>query len=456
MQWPGKIVDRVAFTGFSVVMLSALWALSSIKDLWTDELLTLRLSAKPDLLALWRAIPSSGDATPPLFIALTFLCVKLFGAGEIVLRLPSVLAYWVACAVIFFVLLKKLGRPAAWFGLLIWLAQFRFAVEARSYAVLLALSALSYVFWDAARQRRARRYTVPAFALCLIGVLSTHYYGCLVLLPFAAGEVSRSLGKRRLADPATSAIICLAPLTYLLYSSMIRAVSAFSTGFWAAPRDWSQVLWTYQFLLGTGGVALLFGGSLLLGLVLQPLAPRSAGIDRDDVVVFLGFAALPIAAYILAQLTNAFVSRYTLPAILGLAVLAAIGAKRFCGEDGRRWGVALSVIIVILALDVRLAYKTWSHERLVLREAMNAVEREASAGREVVLADHNFRKKLAHYLRPELAKSLRMLMPNDLLVYPANEDFLYLGIPPAESKNLQPLRQIDKTFGLYQVFRADR
>jgi mannosyltransferase len=186
------------------------------QSLWYDEAVTAHLLtlSLPDL---WRAIPDS-ESTPPLYYLLAWLWTHVFGTGEVGLRSLSALLGTATIGVVW-ALGRRLGGEragllaaalVAFNPMLVWFSQ-----EARGYALLVLLGALSALLWLRALERPRAAGRLLAWGAVAALALATHYYAIFLVAPQAAWLVLRAPGWRErataLAVPALAAI-ALAPL----------------------------------------------------------------------------------------------------------------------------------------------------------------------------------------------------------------------------------------------------
>jgi mannosyltransferase len=151
------------------------------QSFWFDEAVTVELVHKslPKMLA---ALPNS-ESTPPLYYVLAWGWSRIFGTGEVGLRALSALLGTATVPISFAIGRLFVSKRAGLFAaglvacspLLVWYSQ-----EARSYALLAFLSALSVlVFGHALRWPTPRAFTSWAFVACL--ALLTHYFAIFLI-----------------------------------------------------------------------------------------------------------------------------------------------------------------------------------------------------------------------------------------------------------------------------------
>jgi hypothetical protein len=190
------------------------------QSLWYDEAVTARL-LRMDLGAMLRAIPDS-ESTPPLYYVLTWLWTHVFGTGEVGLRSFSALL-GTATIVVAWALGRRLGGDRAALAaaalaavnpMLVWFSQ-----EARAYALLGLLGALSALLWLRALDSEPgrRRGSLLAWGAVAALALATHYYAAFLVAPQGLWLLLRAHGWRERAEllalPAVAAAV-LAPLAF--------------------------------------------------------------------------------------------------------------------------------------------------------------------------------------------------------------------------------------------------
>ena len=210
-RWPGLALVLVLVAGAALR-----FATLDAQSLWYDEAVTAHLLAL-SLPDLWRAIPDS-ESTPPLYYVLGWLWTHVFGTGEVGLRSLSALLGSATIGVAW-ALGRRLGGERAGLAtaalvafnpMLVWFSQ-----EARGYALLALLGALSGLLWLRALDEPRAVRRLLAWGLVAALALATHYYAIFLIAPQAAWLALRAPGRRErvgaLAVPALAGL-ALAPL----------------------------------------------------------------------------------------------------------------------------------------------------------------------------------------------------------------------------------------------------
>jgi len=98
------------------------------EPLWYDEVVTVMAASAPDAAGTWK-LAQAMDANPPLLHLLTHFSMQWFGPGEVAVRLPAILGFWVFCLCLYRFTLRRAGIYYALLALLLPIA-----TEAYDYA----------------------------------------------------------------------------------------------------------------------------------------------------------------------------------------------------------------------------------------------------------------------------------------------------------------------------------
>jgi hypothetical protein len=329
--------DRiVASSRFAKVMLISLVAwevgmiflLASRKPLWYDELLTFHFSSLQPFSRFWEALQAGADGMPVGYYLIIRLVSLSGGDPHVILRLPSLLGYGMTLLGIYWFVSKRLPTIAGLIAVvLVTLSPFRaFALEARSYSLMVGFLAISAVLWQRIDEKPLMTALLALFlALCVC----SHYYAILAVSSLGAAEVAWTLCSRRIRWGVWGAFLVAAIPFFLGVPILLRFRNVFGENFWSKP-SWSMVLTTYDGYLGIDfklavALVLLFALSAAQRLVevLRGHTDGSAGEDftLPEIVLIASFLIYPALLVVLTKvLGGGYVSRYGWPAILGMAV----------------------------------------------------------------------------------------------------------------------------------------
>jgi hypothetical protein len=371
-----EFVESHGWVSFAAISLFCGWIhLKTVasRPLDHDELYTFYIAQAPSLkqlLALTRTV----DLHPPLSYVLIRTSFAIFGISAWACRLPSVLAFFLASAVLFWLVKRILSSVYATVALLFfWSVPFSYhADEARPYSLVLCFTALMLASWyraiddsDFAPTSSSRRFTLLALTAGGFGLLLSHVLAVLPYCLFFAAEVVRFWIRRKtdwrlwlaLLVPAISGITYL-PLLHIhsgiLFANDYRPTPLLIfTFYWDSVRTLVIPLVAVAVLVALGPLfrqstardrrsenrlsptTLYPLGCLLFGLCLVPLAvgilfarTGTAFFERYGIVIFIPIALIP--ALLLALRTHRNQTA-------GAAVALFLGVVLFLNTSGRFW-----------------------------------------------------------------------------------------------------------------------
>jgi 4-amino-4-deoxy-L-arabinose transferase-like glycosyltransferase len=382
------------------------WLVAHRYGFWFDELYTAEVAPLP-LGRLFDAL-ISGDGTiaylrdaPPSYnapyyaVAHLWLTLTPFGADELGLRMLSLLAGTGAVAVFTRAVARLADRRTGLIaGLVLATNPFvvAYAGEARGYTLALlatALAALGLARWLDGEPNALLLYGLAAGAAGLF-----HWFALLVPAAFALSAV---ILRRRQSVPVV-AVTALAAVPALAVVGIALANGVGSSGAewirgvgWIVPgillRSWSG-----------GHVALLVATA-------AAVAAGSRATNRQARVVGVCWVAVPVTAVTAAELVRpVYIDRYLLPAVIGLAVLAALGVAR----SPRRW-LPLAVAALLVPSTVATVSNIGKGPREDVRGAVALIAAAHRPGEPVVAAARWDALGLDHYTRrdhPELVADI--------------------------------------------------
>ncbi|MFI0452142.1 glycosyltransferase family 39 protein [Actinomadura sp. 6N118] len=303
----------------------------STPALWRDEAATVSATQRT-VPELWRLLGHI-DAVHGAYYLLVHPLVALFGSGETVLRLPSVLA--AACTAAGVAWLG--GRLDGWrTGMLAGLAYAlspmvsRYAQEARSYAIVSALAVLSTcLLVKTTEKASAQRFAAYGACLALLGTFNI--FGLLIVPAHGLLVWGRHReAVRGWAVTVAAVAVVLSPLI------------------WLTSRQRDQVSWLPKPSPGEIWVLLsgLTGSALLLGPV---LLTAGYGLWRaGDLRTFVLAWALipPVLLLTVSLVTPLYTFRYVLVCLPAVSLALGAGLARL----SPRWRPVAGVISLVLAV----------------------------------------------------------------------------------------------------------
>lgn len=171
---------------------------------------------------------------------------------------------------------------------------------------------------------------LAGFAASVWLATATHYYGGLLLVPFAVGQAVADRN-RSSRDRSIWTILAVAPLAVVPWVSLLQPGLAAQSGFWL-PLHPVQILCFYANMLAPVAIAIVVSlvAAGLVGYFLPAGADQHRTRLRSHEVAFAGaLAFLPAVGWSAAFfVTGAWTDRYAISAVLGLGILIAAALDR--------------------------------------------------------------------------------------------------------------------------------
>jgi hypothetical protein len=391
---------------FGVLFLKA-----SRKLFWYDELLTFHVSNLHPFSLLWRALQAGVDGMPPGYYILVQLARRLPGDPLVTLRLPSILGYLISLLGVYWFARRKLPAFAGLAAvLLITLSPFReYALEARSYSLLVGFLAISAVLWQRIDEKR---FMTPLFALFLTLAVSCHHYAVVAVSFFGIAELTWTLLSRRIRWGVWAACLLATSPFFLGLPLLLHMRDIFGKNFWARP-DWGMAVSTYTNYLGLAYnpafvLILFFGlvvGDSLLRMMRQPReGPPERDFSLPEIILVGGFLFYPALLVVLTKLLGGgYTYRYGFPTILGL-VLGSVYLVRTIWLKSSSAYLLVALLIAFAhqgESEFRMLYKAGS-TRVDERWAKLAELSREETGIPVVIGGPVTYLEAAEYAPPEL------------------------------------------------------
>ena len=328
-----KKSPQVAPTVLVVVLaweLGVLFFEASKKLFWYDELLTVHVSSLQPFSLFLKALRAGVDGMPLGYYLVVRAVRMLPGDPHVILRLPSILGYLMTLLGVYWFARKRLPAIAGLAAvLLITLSPFRdYAIEARSYSLLVGLLAISAVLWQRIGEKR---FMAPLFVLFLTLAVSSHQLAVVVISAFGVAELTWIFLSRRIRWWVWIACLFATSPFFLSLPILLHYREVFGKNFWARP-SWFEAIRTYGFYLGINPklalVLIAFFGIVasqsLLRMIRKPGgegSPVGRDFEPHEIILFSGFLYFPAILVVLTVfLHSGYHARYGWPGILGLVL----------------------------------------------------------------------------------------------------------------------------------------
>lgn len=370
----GRFAEAHGWLFFEAICLGFGWGrLSTLasRHLDHDELFTFYIAQAPTLGQLLN-FTHTFDLHPPLSYLLVRASFALFGVSSWSCRLPFLLAFLAAVALLYH-FLSRLCSPL--YGLVASLILFSvpltyLANEARPYAMVLCFTVIVLVAWyrlvEGSNPKNDGRWlaiiTTGGFCLLLSHVLGVIVYGA-----FFAAEAVRFWARRK-RDWRLWAALAVPLVSVVAYLPLLRnrSVMLFAREYRAtAPRLVSFYWESIRYLVTPLAVIALVA---LLWPLLKKLDGHTQAVGASAIRVPFGFllaylSLVPVIVTILfARTGTPFFDRYGIVWLIPLAVVPALILGYRTGQD-RLAGTATALLLATV-LFFNNAGKSWLVEQV--------------------------------------------------------------------------------------------
>jgi hypothetical protein len=329
---------------------------------------------------------------------------KIFGPGEIGIRLPSALAMTAGMLITYDIVRRVADRLHGLIAIAVLSCSFLpyYGYEGRAYGLFFLFASAALWTWV------GKRSAVILAAVFFFGVL-VHYYLVLCMLPLAMDEACHWRPWRRPSGRIIGAALGANLGLLAILPQILGARSTLGKDFWAPPIG-RMVPFVYSNFFPAG---LFLLAMVILWAVVNErsetvlVRPASAA-ERLGWFFFL----IPLAGYLLAKLvTHAYLDRYFIGVLPGVAVgFACMLSRRFPGMPRISVGILLLLVcygVATQAIAVRHPDEIEAFGPTQQRtKALLAMEQQiwSSGARYIVIvsSDHLFLTTRHYSKRPEM------------------------------------------------------
>jgi mannosyltransferase len=429
-----QISQRHLLPGLALIVLAGAALRFSTLDLqsfWGDETLTVA-RVNSGLGHMLSQLPSR-EGTPPLYFVVAWLWSHVFGAGEVGLRSLSALLGVVTIPVVYtagrLLCSQKVGLVAAVLFAVNPL-MVHYGQEARSYALVILLAALSLVFFARALANPTAR-ALAGWAITSALAIATHYFAGFMV----GAEFVWLLAAHRRCRPLWLSGGVVAAVGLALLPLAIAQASSGGDGDWIrlVPFRTRLAQLPKQFLIGPDGPLEALTGAVSLILVAAGVALvvfRGNARERDAarlgtmlaLITVAGPLALSVAGIDFFTARNVIVA--WLPAMI--VVASGFGAR----AAGRLSAALLAALLAVWLFVIGAVFTDQRYQRDNWRGALEALG-PVRAARAIVLAPDQFPEAAAAY-RPRarrFTEAAARVEEVDLLTLGAREPGSDVAVP---------------------------
>jgi mannosyltransferase len=342
--------NRQAIVGSLLGMFSAIPRLVNLgsQSLWFDETYTVYIARMP-FDRMIRSILVDG-VHPPLYYWLMAVWIRLFGASEFSIRLPSALAGALAVVLLYFLVRRVAGEwPGVLAAGLLALSPFAvwYAQDARMYS-LMCLGAVPSLYLFLLFLKSDSPVVFLLFVISHAFLYGIHYFGILILF----SEMSFVFLFRRIYPGRWRKFLALQgiailPLVVWTYFLLRRPNGSFGIGWIPHPAPVDPLLSLMNFFFASGGMWTI--ASVIGIVVVAYFMIRAFAVAGSQEAVALGFLWLAIPLAIIFSISwdiPVYIDRYLVFLLPAAVTLVAMGIA----PKRRWWHKGLAGILAVCIL----------------------------------------------------------------------------------------------------------
>ena len=430
-------------------------ALSSLKLLWLDELITVNMARLGSVRAIWQALSAGADPNPPLTHMAVLAFSRIFGPHAYVYRLPAILGYWFGLLALFLFLKRRVPPTWALTAVLICMGMggFEWSFDCRSYAIFFGTTMLAFLCWsraaDSLSNPGVRRRSLLGMTCFLAAGICTNYFAVLAVLPIAFGELTRTgeRAQKLWKDRQRSAVLLravdwpiwlclvLAGTPLLVFHAAIQTSIALFQ-----PYAWNKVyfgmaelayLEMVEAMLVPLCLLFLFAGMLWVlskpcdacrtRLYPRPLRALAEGAAHPrpstvrgrpyEVVAVLVLMLYPYLGWAIASLHGGMLSsRMVIPVGLGFAIaVVCVGYRTFGQVRGAGTVVLLLFVLWFMVRESYIGY-SYQEQKEAFYDTLKALRTVDNGKEPIVVSDNMLVAPLYEYAPPDVKSRVLYVM----------------------------------------------
>ena len=315
---------------------------------WFDEIFIVRIAKLPSIATMWRTLASAGDTMPPGYHLMMRAWCHLFGYSEVATRLPSAIAMVIGLLITFDCARRLTDGVYGLIALSLLTTSLLpyYGYEARPYAFYFMLSAMAFWIWSCTADDS--KGAAVLFGVVLGLAVTMHYYAVLNIVPYAIWEFFNWKPWRRPSPKLIAGVVGVAVPMVIMWPLATAYSQQFSSNFWAHASFYEL----RTVFAGLFPDALFLLALAVVWVSLTSLRGQKISVEKMSSAESVGWLclAIPLAGFVVAVLkTNAFLARYFIGALPGIAVAFACWTWRHFRETLR---VSAGIIVLFVGWGV--------------------------------------------------------------------------------------------------------
>jgi mannosyltransferase len=413
--------DNKTFWFLAILILAFLLRIYDLsgESIWLDEGRSVSV-ARMSIPAL--ITENSQDNHPPLYSILLHYWMLLFGYSEFSTRFLSVIFSVLSLCILYQIGVNIFNRQIAWFSALLMTVSvfhIQYAQEIKSYALMLLLILLSYLFFIRIliKQRMA---DMVLYVIATVLLLYTHFLGISTILAQVIYLLACFFMGDRFKPRYRTSWILIYIFIFILFlpwfGFLLSRTLDLQQNFWVKKPDLfslPQVLLIYSGTYTPCGIAALVISLLLILLSVWP--KKKTTESHPESIAYPGLLLsswflVPLLVPFIISLFSAsiFMARITIGALPAFLLLVTIGLSNLNKPIVEK--ITLAILVILSLINVIIYYQEINKERW--REAVTFVESNAHSGDLIIIHEE-------------------YCLVNAFDYYARREDLVKTGFPPA-------------------------
>ncbi|MGC2110395.1 MAG: glycosyltransferase family 39 protein [Candidatus Korobacteraceae bacterium] len=321
--------------------------IASHRLLWIDEVLTALTTRLPGWAAIWQAFTHGADGLPPTYFMVERVFDNLLRHTDFGLRVPSALAVTIGLLLTFDCARRLTDGLHGLVALSVLTCSFLpyYGHEARSYGLFFMLAALSLWIWT--HHNSERWPWASGFGATLFLAVLVHYYAVLILVPYAVWEMTTGKPWRTPSRKLMLGIAGTLCAVAVLWTPIQAGRHIYPANNWTRPTpELLRAIFPELFPEGLFLLALL-AIWIAFAATKDRVVPVLPMLSAERLGWF--FLLIPLAGYLLGQISHVFVLRYFIATLPGVAVAFSCCVWRHLGNLRR---VSVGILLILATWGV--------------------------------------------------------------------------------------------------------
>ncbi|WP_430404989.1 glycosyltransferase family 39 protein [Fluviicola sp.] len=378
------------------------------------------------------------ENNPPLHFILLHYWIKFFGISELSVRLPSLIFSALTAIFVYKIGLRFFNLRVAIYASILFLFsnyQFTFAHEARAYALMGLLTAVSmYYYMEIIISKNRSNWKLCWFLLANTLLIYTHFFGFFVLfIQFFFILVQRDLLREYYKFLMLFVGVLLLTYSPYLWITLLRFTHSTQGGTWLTPPSGISEFYEMLRVFSNAPVTAVFTiAALVIGLVLLIIKHKQNPNRLATRLIICWFYIPFVFMFVISFWIPMFLDRYLMFISIGFCIVVALSVDFIIQKPKFQYIIPSFICLLFIA-----SVKPNKSNKREVRETVALVKSLENDSTLVLVAPVHFSLNFIYYYdRSLFGKSDAQFVQNEL-----NKRQLYC-INSLEGVNYNPWKRI--------------